>query len=133
MRELQKAIWTVFTATPANAFYTAVGGQFQFGGVGEQSWSDNFAAATMSISEDDSFRQAIEDVDVRIDCYSSTTSGAWAIIEAARALYDGTQLSITGYYSSKLRREFIFAPLWDDGAKLYHGWIELSTKIQKTS
>ena len=129
---LINAVYAYFIVPPANDFFTATKGRMSYG-VARDDWKDNFATMQMvSISQDDLFRQTLDDLYFQINLFSSSRTNCWDILTKCKALYDRTSLTVTGQYPVFLRRENQIPPLWDEQDNLWQATIEFSCKIQPT-
>lgn len=130
---LLKAIYAYYTATPANAFYTATAGRMNQGRALE-SWTDDFATIQIvTISPDNCFRQRIDDVALQINVFSSTSAGCWSLLDKCVTLFHNASLTtVTDHYGSRIAYEQQSGPIWNERDNLWQATAEFTAKLQKT-
>lgn len=130
--ELFKSIYSLYTAAPANDFYTATGGQFEVSRA-QDGWSDNFAVIQgVDSTPDDCFRIDLDDVYFQVNVFSTTRNGCWSLIEKCRALFDNANVIPSGYYQTTIHRGQQVYPLWNEDDELWQATIEFRCKLQPT-
>ena len=117
MIDFWKAIYTFFSATPHNAFYTAIGGRFYYG---EAKQGASFPYAVYfgsSQSDEDTFSETIDEVAFQINIYSDkkTSTEAMQLSDYCRELFDGASVTPAGYKDCYIKREMIAPPIKTTG------------------
>jgi hypothetical protein len=125
-----KAIVTLFQTT--NSFNTATNGRLEYGRA-QDIWTDNFATVQgLTADPSDCFRQAKDDVSFQVNVFSSTRAGCWDLLSKCVALFDKTELTITGHYPAMIRRQNQVLPIWNEGDNLYQATAEFNIRVQAT-
>lgn len=111
MKPLIQAILNRFNSSPANAFYTAMGGKLYFRKVPQVQVPPWAALDLITDTPDWTFSESMEEVTVQISAYlgaEKSASNALDALEAMKALYDDCELTVTGFRSIFMRRENAF-------------------------
>ena len=99
MTPLITAIYSKFTSTPVNAFYTAMAGRMYHAEAPQDSTFPYAVVFSVSHEQDWNFSHSFEDVLVQFSIFTNESSASnigtyWANL---KSLYDDTALTITGY------------------------------------
>ena len=105
------AVQTLFETT--NAFNTALAGRF-FYGLDEGASYPYAVYFGMPGTSEGTWSNDIDDVSFQVNCYATTAKVAGELLEKCRALFDGAELTISGYQNMVLKIE-MFTPPWRDG------------------
>lgn len=131
----RKAIISRFNASPASAFYSAIGGRLAYIKA-PQGWELPYATFFfVDASPTDTFTERVDDVLVQISVWAPTAGAAEDISSLAYGLFENQLLTVTGLAPFRLHRDMP-VPTMDESdgeTSLWQSGITLAGIVQTIS
>lgn len=130
--QLFEAIYTLYTDTPVNDFYTATSGRLAYG-IGMQGWDNDFAVIQAVDSYPDNFFRdsGFDNVFFQVNLYSNDNVSCWALLSKCRSLITWAKIDVDSHHSYTIRETHVVFPLWNEEDQLYQATVEYTCYLQQ--